>query len=414
MKGIRGKLYRVRIPEWARPYYGGKKRFAKRHTDHASGTKWVRERQLEIASRKTGSERGYPDLPPPNEIVFREAAAHWLAEADIEHHTRICYKSILNANLLGSFRDTPVSQIGRSAILSHWERRKEAEASADSRKRDLVVLRMVLAWARDNGYAVDASAWAVKRPKTKPTITRRFDPALLDQFLGSLDPSKPIAIPDDPKRKKRAPRIEKIRKTELSVADVRELRALLEIDCLTGLRRGELAAMRVEWIRWHEGSIQLPHDLEFSPKGKRGRRIPLTARLRAVLKEWLGDRDEGLVFPPLREYGGRGPARYRDLRLVVRRLKAVIPDAGITGWHDLRHWWASRLINLGAKLPEVMEIAGWKDLATAQRYIHASPDYLASTRDLTDRADRTRARQRVSGQKRERAPVARKPARGAG
>ena len=44
-------------------------------------------------------------------------------------------------------------------------------------------------------------------------------------------------------------------------------------------------------------------------------------------------------------------------------------------FHDLRHTFASRLVQGGVPLYEVMHLTGHKSLEMAQRYAHLAPDY---------------------------------------
>jgi len=44
-------------------------------------------------------------------------------------------------------------------------------------------------------------------------------------------------------------------------------------------------------------------------------------------------------------------------------------------FHDLRHTFASRLVQKGIPLYEVMHLTGHKSLEMVQRYSHLAPDY---------------------------------------
>jgi len=62
-------------------------------------------------------------------------------------------------------------------------------------------------------------------------------------------------------------------------------------------------------------------------------------------------------------------------------LKAVLNKAreraGLEDlhFHDLRHTFASRLVQAGVPLYEVMHLTGHKSLEMVQRYAHLAPDY---------------------------------------
>jgi hypothetical protein len=46
-------------------------------------------------------------------------------------------------------------------------------------------------------------------------------------------------------------------------------------------------------------------------------------------------------------------------------------------WHDLRHTWASWLIQHGTPLYDLQEMGGWKSAAMVRRYAHLAPENLA-------------------------------------
>lgn len=46
-------------------------------------------------------------------------------------------------------------------------------------------------------------------------------------------------------------------------------------------------------------------------------------------------------------------------------------------WHDLRHTWATRLMQAGVPLHALMELGGWQDIAMVRKYAHLAPETLA-------------------------------------
>ena len=61
-----------------------------------------------------------------------------------------------------------------------------------------------------------------------------------------------------------------------------------------------------------------------------------------------------------------------------RYWKESLKQAGIEDftWHDLRHTWASWLVQRGVSLRILQEMGGWKTLAMVQRYAHLAPEHL--------------------------------------
>lgn len=63
-----------------------------------------------------------------------------------------------------------------------------------------------------------------------------------------------------------------------------------------------------------------------------------------------------------------------------RVWKNGLKQAGITNfkWHDLRHTWASWLIQQGTPIAVLKEMGGWESLEMVQKYAHLSSQHLQS------------------------------------
>lgn len=62
-------------------------------------------------------------------------------------------------------------------------------------------------------------------------------------------------------------------------------------------------------------------------------------------------------------------------RLTTKAWYKALERAGIDNfrWHDLRHTWASWLVQKGVPLYAVQEMGGWKSAAMVRRYAHLAP-----------------------------------------
>ena len=101
-------------------------------------------------------------------------------------------------------------------------------------------------------------------------------------------------------------------------------------------------------------------------KNGEDRSLRLTDRAREILVA-LGPKKTGPVF------SFRGKA-IRDPKTAFGRAREL---AGIEDlrFHDLRHTFASRLVQQGVPLYEVMHLTGHKSVSMVQRYAHLAPDY---------------------------------------
>ena len=77
-------------------------------------------------------------------------------------------------------------------------------------------------------------------------------------------------------------------------------------------------------------------------------------------------------FGPVFTYKGKAMKRVKP-SFDQAREKADLDDVR---FHDLRHTFASRLVQGNVPLYEVMQLTGHKSLAMVQRYAHLAPDYL--------------------------------------
>jgi integrase len=137
-----------------------------------------------------------------------------------------------------------------------------------------------------------------------------------------------------------------------------------------GLRSGELRALR--WRDVNQEAKQLCVERNdwrghvSTTKGGRLRHVPMTARLAAALREHRHLRG------PLVLTGNDG-GRLSESAVVIRiRRAARHASLENTGPHILRHTFCSHLAMRGAPARAIQELAGHRDLATTQRYMHLS------------------------------------------
>jgi integrase len=122
------------------------------------------------------------------------------------------------------------------------------------------------------------------------------------------------------------------------------------------------------------------------PKGGRLRYIPLTRRLEAALREHRHVRGPLVLC----EEDGTPLTR----QTVQSWMRRVTRRAGLanTGVHVLRHTFCSHLAMRGAPARAIQELAGHRDLATTQRYMHLSPAAIQGAIRLLDQPSRDHGR----------------------
>ena len=145
---------------------------------------------------------------------------------------------------------------------------------------------------------------------------------------------------------------------------------LVELLLFTGMRRGEALGLTWDRVDRSRGVVIL----EGTKNGK-SREVPLNARADAVIARRWTQGAKGLVFP------SRNWNAYRNAWERARREAGLEEDFKL---HDLRHTYASWLVQRGAKLQEVKEILGHSDLKMTLRYAHLAQQHLRNAASLID------------------------------
>jgi integrase len=216
--------------------------------------------------------------------------------------------------------------------------------------------------------------WAVGRDYIQRTPFQRGTETLIKK------------LHDDSRRRRRVSEDEEAALLEMAPPHIQAM-LIAAID--TGMRRGEMLALRFGDIDMERGLIVLRG---VTTKSKKSRVVPIsTERLRAVLA-WLrmdADGDEKfkdtLVFS--NEVGEPLRLFHHSWVMTVLRAHGVTPTRsaklGYKGlsegsqevfrkinlrWHDLRHEYASRLVEQGVPLAQVRDLLGHASITTTERY----------------------------------------------
>lgn len=148
---------------------------------------------------------------------------------------------------------------------------------------------------------------------------------------------------------------------------------MVQTALLAGPRVSELCDLKVENVDLGGAMLAI-----IEGKGSKDRTIPFGSKLRVVLREWIGERTSGWLFP--------GPNGKRlSPRTFQERLAALAKAAKINVKkghpHSLRHGFACSLLHKGADLKEIQELLGHANLATTEIYLHTLPERLRAAVD---------------------------------
>ncbi len=160
-------------------------------------------------------------------------------------------------------------------------------------------------------------------------------------------------------------------------ADSEQDAAIYLTAAFTGLRRGELVALRWRDVDFAGAAIRVRASYALgqlsSPKSGKVRAVPLAPDVATALA-CLAERgfmtgDDDLVF--VGEFG-----TYVDGSALRRRYLTALQRAGLRRlrFHDLRHTFGTRVI-AKADIVRVQEWMGHADIQTTRRYLHYRPQH---------------------------------------
>jgi len=262
------------------------------------------------------------------------ANEHYLPYAEQRKRSYRNDESMLRLRLLPVFGSTPLNKLNRKSIVTfHSSLRDEglAPATAD---HHIKLLRAML------NLAVQ---WDVieKNPADKIKLFREDN--TLELYLSEQEQARLLDV--------------------LATDNNRTVCLLVLFLLSTGARLNE--ALSATW-----GNIDTANKVwrieASNSKSKRVRSVPLNPKALEVLLELKRWENEPHLF-----INQRTGKRYVNINKSWKRIKAKagLPDLRL---HDLRHQYASLLVNGGRSLYEVQQILGHSDPTVTQRYAHLS------------------------------------------
>jgi integrase len=139
----------------------------------------------------------------------------------------------------------------------------------------------------------------------------------------------------------------------------------------TGMRRGELANVRVSDVNYQSWEITLPTSKGRTKTGGAAEKVfAMTPRLQKVLEE------RRFLKAPNDYVFGHEDGSYQAAW--KKAWKHVFREAKLKGfvWHSLRHEFCSQMAELTDNIVEVKELARHRNLSTTERYMKAKEERL--------------------------------------
>jgi integrase len=343
------------------------------------------------------------DFRAPVRKRFRDFAAEWLrdyAQPHVSARTFEAYEGALRNHLVPHFGDrllTEITRKGIDAFVADWaaggpwyQERVRAARQLEAERHSATLERVRVeeaaraeAEAREPRYIApdDVPRRAVRIGNAPGTISNALTP--FREMLGhavewgylSANPAAGVKRPRVPRQEMHVLGVDEVGRM-LEAADD-EWRTLLLCAVTTGLRQGELLALRWGDVDWNSGRLWVRRSVDRRGRFKETktagsvRAVAITPTLAAALRRHQlaspFSAENELVFPS--KTGGPldgGNVRRRAFARALRR--AGLPQIR---FHDLRHSYASLLIAQGEHPKLIAEQLGHASVQiTLDRYGH--------------------------------------------
>lgn len=297
-------------------------------------------------------------------MKLKEVIEFWAPskKRQVKESTFAAYIVICSRTLIPAFGDMDVSLIDKTAVRSFAYRELESKAPKTV-KDSLIVLKMLMNFAAEElDQSIPSLEWKIVWPSSnlENHKVERYSQAQVKRIINHL--------------------MENPGNMSLAVL----------IAITTGIRLGELCALRFSDVDFDKGVIHITKTLErvgipsemtsnskimtkiieSTPKTKNSRRdVPIVSKLRKLLKGF-----SDLSKPDY--FISSGTARYCEPRYLRDKAKQLIEAAGISPvlkFHALRHTFASTLIENNIDPKTVSSILGHANVAiTLNLYVHPS------------------------------------------
>ena len=323
--------------------------------ERTAPTTFETERQAETWLTVVESEiiKGQWVAPEAGEVELGEYCQRWIAERKLAPRTRELYEGLFRLYIKPYLSRVMLGAV-KPATIRNWRKRLlDAGTPEPQAVKTYVLLRAVLNTAvKEDGII-------------------RENPCRIKGYDRYHTPERPIVTVEQVYR--------------LADALPVRFRALVIVAAFSGLRWGELVALRRGDVNLAEGVVrvsrklaELRHRMEFGPPkseaGNRSVALPAAtvAALRPHLLEFVNAEQDALVFTGHKGAVLRAGNFRRSVKWAVAVRTAGIP-AGFH-FHDLRHTGNNLAAASGASTRELMHRMGHSSMRAALIYQHATSE----------------------------------------
>lgn len=263
-------------------------------------------------------------------------------------------KGMLEKHLTPYFTGMSLQEISSAEIINYKNRRLEEGAAQSSVRNEMGILRNAF------NIALREFGWNVTNPFDR--LQLKLKPGARDRWLTYEEEQRLLP------------------KTEGKLYG--NLKDIVILDLHTGLSQEEILKLQWTQIDFKRATLTTKRK-KTERRDLPTRTIPLNMTALEVLKRRYRMRAITSFFVFFNTVGQK-----IDASKLKRAFKEAVKEAEIADFtfHDLRHTFATRLVQKGVDLYKVSKLLGHKDIATTQRYAHHYPESLRDGVNILDLA----------------------------
>lgn len=243
----------------------------------------------------------------------------------------------------------------RRGVFHYRNKNGEALKQA-SQMTFLTPVRSLFRWLSDKQILLFNPASGLDMPRRQQTLPKHLLSCKeVEKIIAQVDVTEPLGLRD---------------------------RALLELAYSTGIRRSELAALKVQDINLNSGWVLVEQG-----KGAKDRRIPIGERACLWLRKYVLDQRPYLVLDKkhhrLFVYKNGHPMSADKIYRVIHAFIASADLGKSGGSHLLRHAMATHMLEQGADVRIVQKMLGHEQLTSTQIYTRVQDNKLKEVHTKT-------------------------------